>query len=111
MGKESFEGTLKAVEALQEQLSPEGKGKFVVGDQLTIADAATVPFLARMEVALSNDFGLYAEGEGRKVYETLSTSPKYARFWKYFQDLKSRESFKKTFDEVSYGLCAKFQCY
>lgn len=95
----SFDATLAAIEALQEQLPKDGK--YLLGDQFTIADAAVAPFLGRAEVALSNDFGKYPVGEGKKVWETLSTSPKYARFWKYFQDLKARDSFKSTFDEVS----------
>lgn len=53
-----------------------------------------------MEVVLSNDYGAYPEGEGKKALQKLLTDPKYARFRKYFEDLKARDSFKATFDEV-----------
>jgi glutathione S-transferase len=53
-----------------------------------------------MGVALHNDIGAYPEGESKKVIEALS-SPQFARFAKYVEDLKARPSFKKTWDEVS----------
>jgi glutathione S-transferase len=90
-----FEG-VKAVQSLLPANS-----KYALGDEFTIADAAILPFIARAEIAMSNDIGKYPEGEGSKAYQKLSTDPEYARFWKYFNDLKTRESFKKTFDPVS----------
>jgi len=94
-----FEGVFAGVEAIQSLLPPEGKGKYAVGDEFTVADAAILPFIARMEVSFANDIGSYPQGEGKKAYAVLETDPKYARFRQYFSDLKERESFKKTFDE------------
>ena len=48
-----------------------------------------------------NELGAYPEGEGKKVWEALSSGQgRLARFGKYLTDLLNRESFKATFDEV-----------
>ncbi|CAA7257398.1 unnamed protein product [Cyclocybe aegerita] len=88
---------LDAIEVTQNLLPPEG---FAVGEW-TIADAAVTPFFARAEVALKNDVGKYAEGQGKAVWTKLESDPKFARFRKYLADVKSRASFKETFDEAS----------
>lgn len=77
-----------------------GGKRFAVSDDFTIADAAVLPFFARMELTLNNDLGAYESGEGKTVLETLRT-PKYKVFSEYFARLKERESFKKTFYPVS----------
>jgi glutathione S-transferase len=87
---------LEGIDALQALLPTEGK--WVLGDQFSVADIAIAPFLARSEVSFQNEL-FVNEGEGKKVLEALR-SPKYARFWQYFQDLKTRPSFVKTFDAV-----------
>lgn len=87
---------LKAVETIQELLPADG---YAVG-QWSIADGAVTPFFARAEVTLKNDIGKYEEGKGKAVWETLESDPKYARFRKYFNDVKSRDSFKETFYPV-----------
>ncbi|TFK39317.1 hypothetical protein BDQ12DRAFT_650393 [Crucibulum laeve] len=92
---ESPEPILTAIEAIQALLPAEG---FAIGEW-SIADAALTPFFARAEVALKHDAGAFDEGEGKKVYETLQSDPKYERFRKYFKALKERDSFKQTFDE------------
>ncbi|KAF9008328.1 hypothetical protein BDQ17DRAFT_1237044 [Cyathus striatus] len=94
---ESPENFLKGVEILQNLLPAEG---YAVGKQWTIADAAITPHLARAQVLLKNDLGPYEAGLGKKTYETLQNDPKFARFRKYFNDVKSRDSFKETFHEV-----------
>lgn len=93
---EPAEKLFEGVEFIQSLLPSDGK--YVAGDTFTIADAAILPFLARGQVAFENDLGKFADGEGKKVWATLQTDPKYARFWKYFQDLTARDSFKQTFD-------------
>ncbi|KAF9027253.1 glutathione S-transferase [Hymenopellis radicata] len=102
-GAEPKEPLFAALEALQNLLVQNGRKKFAVNDDFTIADAAVLPFFARLETVLSNDLGAYDEGEGKQVLNTLATDPKYKVFWDYFQRLKARESFKKTYwpDEVS----------
>lgn len=87
---------LKAIESIQKLLPEEG---YAVGEW-SIADAAVTPFFARAEVAFKNDLGQYEEGKGKATWVKLETDEKYARFRKYFADLKSRESFKKTFHPV-----------
>ncbi|KAG5651458.1 hypothetical protein H0H81_008594 [Sphagnurus paluster] len=86
----------EAIEKIQALLSAEG---YAVGSDFTIADAALVPFLARLEVALKNDLGAFEEGTGLKAFEALSSEPKFARYRKYIADVKARDSYKKTFDE------------
>jgi glutathione S-transferase len=93
---EPYTKILEAIEALQ-ALLPEN-GKWALGDDFSIADVSIAPFLARGEITFKNEF-VANEGDGAKILNALQ-SPKYARFWKYFQDLKSRPSFVKTFDEV-----------
>lgn len=96
---ESPEGLFKAFEDLQALIVKEG-GKFAVGSEFTIADAALLPFFARIEVALSNDIGAFDAGEGTKALAVLK-GEKYAKIWAYFENLKTRKSFKDTFDAVS----------
>ncbi|KAJ7598402.1 glutathione S-transferase [Mycena floridula] len=93
---ESFDKGYEAIETLQ-NLLPKDK-KFAVSDDFTIADAAVLPFFARMEVAFSHDVGAFAEGEGPRIYEKLNKDNRFAKFRQYFSDLKARESFKATFD-------------
>lgn len=88
---------LGAIEYIQQLLPEEG---YAIG-KWSIADAAVTPFLARAEVVLKNDIGKYEEGKGKSVWATLETDPKYARFRKYFADVKGRDSFKETFYPVS----------
>ena len=85
---------------MQALLAPKG---FAIGDgsSVTIADLAVAPFFGRLEIVLKNDFGGYPEGEGKKVWETLQTDSRFERWRKYWADLKARDSFKATFDEVS----------
>lgn len=87
---------LKAIETIQKLLPEEG---YAVGEW-SIADAAVTPFFARAEVAFKNDVGKYEEGKGKATWAKVETDEKYARFRKYFADLKSRESFKETFHPV-----------
>ncbi|RPD53469.1 glutathione S-transferase C-terminal-like protein [Lentinus tigrinus ALCF2SS1-7] len=97
-GKSPVEDFYKAVEYVQALLPAEGG--FAVGEY-SIADIAITPFLARARVSLINEFGAYPEGEGKQVWEALSSGQgRFARFGKYLADLLNRESFKATFDEA-----------
>ncbi|KAJ6582522.1 glutathione S-transferase [Mycena vulgaris] len=93
---ESFAGLWDALEALQ-SLLPADK-PFAVGNQFTAADIALAPFLARMEVALKNDIGVFKAGEGTQAAEYFFSGGRFARLVKYFDAIKARESFKTTFD-------------
>ncbi|KAF9060579.1 hypothetical protein BDP27DRAFT_408392 [Rhodocollybia butyracea] len=97
-GKGPRDGLLNAIEKIQDLMAPSG---FVIGDgkEFTTADAAIIPFFARMEVGLKNDLGGFEEGEGKKAWEALMTEGRFARWRKYWADVKARESFKNTFDE------------
>lgn len=92
----SQEALFKATEDLQALLPPTG---FAVGEW-SIADAAWTPFIARLFVALENDVGGYAVGEGPKTFQVLTNDAKFARFQQYWKDVSSRPSFVATFDKV-----------
>ncbi|KAF8191244.1 hypothetical protein BJ912DRAFT_1022104 [Pholiota molesta] len=94
-----FAGAWRAFLARGEDPAAIFKAGYAVG-QWSIADAAVTPFFARAEVSLKNDIGVYEEGKGKATWETLETDPKYARFRKYFNDVKNRDSFKETFFPV-----------
>lgn len=93
---ESPEIIVSAIEVLQDLLPAEG---YAVGEW-SIADAAVVTFVSRAEVGLKNDLGAYDEGTGKQAWDTLTTSPKFERFRKWYADVKGRKSFQETFDEV-----------
>ena len=89
------EEVYKGLEYVQSLLPETG---FAVGEY-SLADIAITPFLARARIGLTNEIGAFPEGEGKKVWQTI-TSGKFARLAKYMDDLFARESFKATFDEV-----------
>jgi glutathione S-transferase len=99
MNGEGPDTLFKAVEDLQALIVKEG-GQFAVGNEFTIADAAVLPFLARIEVALKYEVGAFAPGEGPKAWSELA-GPKYAKIQAYFEGLKQRKNFKDTWNEVS----------
>jgi glutathione S-transferase len=94
---EDANGLLKSVDVVQSLLSP--NAEFAVGNQYTLADIAVLPFLARMELCLKNDLGAYPEGTGPKIYDILANDEKYSLYRRYLSTLKSRDSFRATFDE------------
>ncbi|KAF9527690.1 hypothetical protein CPB83DRAFT_855868 [Crepidotus variabilis] len=85
---------LEAIQVLQDFLPSEG---YAIGEW-SIADAAVTPFLARAEVAFSNDLGTYEPGRGQAVWAKLEQEPQYERFRKYLADVKGRKSFQNTWD-------------
>ena len=93
------EELVKAVEALQALLPPQG---FVIGE-FSAADIAIAPFLGRLKLNLTNDLGGFpaGQGEGLKILKLLE-QPKFARFQQYWSDLESRPSFVATFYKVSW---------
>ena len=97
---EDPEQLVQAYEAIQALLPPQG---FAVGE-FSIADIAVAPFLARIDLNLTNDLGGFPadQGEGPKILELLR-APKLARLQQYFKDIQARPSFATTFDKVSYS--------
>jgi glutathione S-transferase len=74
---------------------------FFGGDKPNIADISIAPFLARIRLQLKHDLGTFAEGEGLKLYEEVFEGEEFRVLREYSNALFARESFKKTFDEVS----------
>ncbi|KAJ7100762.1 glutathione S-transferase [Mycena belliarum] len=93
---ESFDSFWAALETLQ-VLLPADK-TFAVGDEYTAADIVIALFLAHMEVWLTNDIGAYKAGEGTKAAQYFFKGQRFARFVKYFNAIKARDSFPATFD-------------
>ncbi|KAF5350998.1 hypothetical protein D9756_008196 [Leucocoprinus leucothites] len=89
---------LSAIDTLQDLL-PEKEG-FALGTQggWSMADAAVLTVMARAEIGLENDLGVYDEGEGKKIWENVMNEEKYERFRRWFGDAKARKSFQETFD-------------
>ncbi|EPT05800.1 hypothetical protein FOMPIDRAFT_127125 [Fomitopsis schrenkii] len=86
---ESSQAFLNAID-----LPPQG---FAIGEY-SIADISVAPFVARAHVALGNEIGAYAVGEGKRNLEALH-QPRFARFQKYWADLQARPSFQATFNK------------
>lgn len=89
---------VQAIELLQ-SLLPEGDG-YAVGDW-SIADAAVVTLLARIELALENDYGAYDEGAGKKAWDEVMNDASFERFRRYYAIAKARKSFQDSFARVS----------
>ncbi|KAF8058190.1 hypothetical protein FPV67DRAFT_1428896, partial [Lyophyllum atratum] len=94
-GSEAVEEVIAGIEKMQALLPPDPEA-FAVGSEFTIADVSVAPFLARLEVVL----GSGEEGMGRKAYEALRGDPKFERYRRYWDGVKGRDSFGKTWDEV-----------
>lgn len=92
---ESSQAFLNAVESIQALLPPQG---FAIGEY-SIADISVAPFVARAHVALGNEIGAYAVGEGKKILDALQ-QPRFSRFQTYWADLQARPSFQATFNKV-----------
>ncbi|KAI0360289.1 thioredoxin-like protein [Trametes cingulata] len=88
------ETVLSALENLQSMLPPTG---FVAGDW-SIADAAFVPILIRLELYLKNGLGAFKPEVGKEALEAFE-SPRFARLRQYLEDNKARPSMAKTFEE------------
>jgi len=95
-----IDGLLPSIIKLQEVLPAEGKGPYAVGDAYTVADIAISPRIGMLLFALENDLGAFAEGEGRKTFDTIQTDAQYASFKRYTDAIRNRESFKKVVNLV-----------
>jgi len=90
-----LENLIKGFEDIQALLPPTG---FAIGEW-SIADAALIPFVARLFVALELDLGGYPVGEGPKALQDIRRSPKLRRFSKYWDEASARPNFISTFDK------------
>ncbi|KAG9101767.1 hypothetical protein FRC06_002678 [Ceratobasidium sp. 370] len=86
-----------ALEVIQQRLPR--NNTFFGGDKPNVADITVAPFLARIELQLKHDLGVFPEGEGLKLYDVLFKHERFHVLKEYIHALMARESFKKTFDE------------
>jgi hypothetical protein len=89
MKGENGSSFMDAAAALEKLLS----AKYAVGDQITAADIAFVPFLLRTE------YGLKLRDTESVLAQLQERTP---RLWQYYVDVKAHPSVQKTWDEVSY---------
>jgi glutathione S-transferase len=85
---------VKAFEDVQALLPADAK--FAVGDEVTIADLAILPFVARIELLIQHEML-----DGTAELGAALKEPRLERAVRYFEELKARKSFKETFDAVS----------
>ncbi|KAH7882288.1 thioredoxin-like protein [Phlebopus sp. FC_14] len=95
-GREPVDGTIKAIEAIQDLLTD--SAEFAMGDKYTIADACVIPFLDRLLLFVKTDIGKFPVGEGFKLGEVLK-DPKYAKFMAYAARMMERPATKAIWDE------------
>ncbi|KAG8747008.1 hypothetical protein FRC10_002807 [Ceratobasidium sp. 414] len=86
-----------ALEVIQQRLPR--NSTFFGGDKPNVADISVAPFLARIQLQLKHDLGMFPEGEGLKLYNVLFKDERFHVLKEYINALMARESFKKTFDE------------
>ena len=91
--KEPF---IAGLETIQSLLPATG---FAVG-AWSLADASVAPILGRAEVALREDIGVWAAGEGPATYKEIFEGERFARLVKYWRASQARDSWKKTWNEV-----------
>ncbi|KAI0671839.1 thioredoxin-like protein [Trametes maxima] len=82
---------LAALEQLQGTLPPNG---FAAGEW-SIADAAVIPFLARLFLYLEVGMGKYGKEDDDRM-RTALFSERFARLRRYHDDARQRPSFEKT---------------
>ena len=106
-GTSTSECFFEALDAIQDQLPPVGKGKYIFGDEFTLADIAVAPFLGRsVLIQLKHGFGKFDKEEAKRGWE-LFQGPKYERLRQYIDDITARPSWQSTFDEVRSEIHAK----
>jgi glutathione S-transferase len=100
---------LDAIDAVQRLLPDDskGEGRFAVGEEFTVADVIVMPAVGLLETVFDTGIAAFEEGEGREVAEVLK-GEKYARWARYCEVLKGRESFKKLFNEVGLAFILSF---
>ncbi|KAI0360288.1 hypothetical protein OH77DRAFT_1433768 [Trametes cingulata] len=95
-------GVLGVLDALQAMLpraegEGEGEGAYVAG-AWSIADASVGPILVRWEMALETGLGTFTEEALQEAREAWA-SERFARFRKYLEECKARESWAKCYEE------------
>lgn len=100
LGSGSYNAFFEALDAIQEQLPPVKEGKYLFGDEFTLADIAVAPFLGRtLLIQLKNCIGNFDDQEALRGWEHFQ-GPKYERLRQYISDITARPSWQSTFDEV-----------
>ncbi len=88
---------LAGLDDFQARLPPTG---FAVGEW-SIADAAALPVLLRLQLALKEGLGLRQPEVLKEAYATIFESPKYARLRRYIDNNLARPGVASSWDPVS----------
>lgn len=100
LGTSTYGAFFEALDAIQDRLPPVEQGKYLFGDNFTLADIAVAPFLGRsVLVQLKHGFGKFDKEEAKRGWE-LFQGPNYERLRQYIDDITARPSWQTTFDEV-----------
>lgn len=100
IGSGSYDAFFEGLDAIQDQLPPLEKGKYILGDKFTLADIAVAPFLGRtLLIQLKNGLGKFDKQEAERGWERFQ-GPNYERLRQYIDDITERPSWQSTFDEV-----------
>lgn len=89
---ESSEPLITALEQVQ-SLLPAG-AEFAVGNHFTIADAALVPVLTRLNVTLNYSHGNFKAPE-REQLQKVYQSERFEKLRAYFEKIKTRRSYEQ----------------
>ena len=107
IGSGSYDAFFGALDATQDWLPSVERGKYIFGDEFTLADIAVAPFLARtLLIQLKNGIGRFDQEEAKRGWEHFQ-GPKYERVRQYLDDIAARPSWQSTFDEVRSGVHTK----
>ncbi|KAF9788644.1 hypothetical protein BJ322DRAFT_1050249 [Thelephora terrestris] len=94
LGSGSYDAFFEALDAIQDQLPPVEKGKYIFGEEFTLADISIAPFLGRtLLVQLRNGIGKFDKQEAKLGWEHFQ-GPKYERLRQYIDDVAARPSWQ-----------------
>ncbi|OJT08260.1 hypothetical protein TRAPUB_799 [Trametes pubescens] len=88
---------LGGLDNFQARLPPTG---FAVGEW-SIADAAALPVLLRLQLALKEGLGLRKPEDLKEAYATIFESPKYERLCRYIDDNLARPGVASSWDPAA----------
>ncbi|EIW51594.1 uncharacterized protein TRAVEDRAFT_75639 [Trametes versicolor FP-101664 SS1] len=88
---------LAGLDDIQGRLPPTG---FAAGEW-SIADAAALPTLLRLQLALKDGIGLCKPEDLKEAYEVVFESPKYARLRQYIDDNVARPNVARSWDPAA----------
>jgi glutathione S-transferase len=105
-GPGTREAFLDAIDMVQRSLPDDlkGEGEYAVGKGFTVADVVAMPRLVFLDAVFQTGMGAFDGEEGKLVEEALKRG-RFARWARYCEVLRARESFNKVYTEVGSMCC------